>query len=65
MLCLSRHANESIQIGNDVTVTVLEITGNKVTLGIDAPRSVTVHRHEVLERIAQDKVLRQTREGQR
>ncbi len=47
MLVLSRRANESIVIGGDVVVTVLEVRGDQVRLGIDAPRSVTVHREEV------------------
>ena len=47
MLVLTRRANQSIVIGQDVTVTVLEIRGDQVRLGITAPRSVTVHREEV------------------
>lgn len=47
MLVLSRRSNESIVIGGEIVVTVLEIRGDQVRLGIEAPRSVTVHRHEV------------------
>lgn len=47
MLVLTRRANESIVIGRDVTVTVLEIRGDQVRLGITAPREVSVHREEV------------------
>jgi carbon storage regulator len=47
MLVLSRRSNESIVIAGDITVTILEIRGDQVRLGIDAPRSVTVHREEV------------------
>ncbi len=47
MLVLSRRAGEAIVIGNDVTVTVLEVRGDQIRLGIDAPRSVSVHREEV------------------
>ena len=47
MLVLTRRANESIVIGADVTVTVLEIRGDQIRLGITAPRDVTVHREEV------------------
>jgi carbon storage regulator len=47
MLVLSRRSNESIVIGGEVVVTVLEIRGDQVRLGIRAPRSVTVHRQEV------------------
>ena len=47
MLVLTRRANESIVIGGEVTVTVLEIRGDQVRVGITAPRSVAVHREEV------------------
>lgn len=47
MLILSRRANQSIVIGGEVTVTVLELRGDQVRIGIDAPRHVTVHREEV------------------
>ena len=47
MLVLTRRANQSIVIGPDVTVTVLEIRGDQIRLGITAPRAVTVHREEV------------------
>lgn len=47
MLVLSRKSNESINIGNDIIVTVVEIRGDKVRLGISAPTAVAVHRHEV------------------
>jgi carbon storage regulator len=47
VLILSRRANQSIVIGGEVTVTVLELRGDQVRLGIDAPRHVTVHREEV------------------
>lgn len=52
MLVLSRRQNQSIVIGNDVVVRVIEIRGDQVRLGIDAPRSVTVHREEVAQEIA-------------
>lgn len=48
MLVLSRRAGESIVIGEGVTVTVLEVRGDVVRVGIDAPRSVAVHRAELL-----------------
>ena len=47
MLVLTRHANQSIMIGADVVVTVLEVRGDQVRLGITAPRSVDVHREEI------------------
>src|SRR5260370_31094340 len=51
MLVLSRKKNESIVINNDITVTVVEIRGDKVRLGIVAPKDVPVHREEVYEAI--------------
>lgn len=48
MLVLSRRAGESIAIGDDVMITVLDVRGDVVRIGIDAPRSVAVHRTEVL-----------------
>lgn len=47
MLVLTRRANQSIMIGDDVVVTVLEVRGDQVRLGIVAPREVDVHREEV------------------
>lgn len=51
MLVLSRKKNESIVINNDVIITVVEIRGDKVRLGIVAPKDVPVHREEVYEAI--------------
>lgn len=47
MLVLSRQKNQSIVINNDITITVVEIRGDKVRLGIDAPKHISVHRMEV------------------
>jgi carbon storage regulator len=47
MLVLSRHRDEKINIGDDVEIIVVEIRGDKVRLGINAPSTVPVHRHEV------------------
>jgi carbon storage regulator len=55
MLVLSRKKNESIVINNDITVTVVEIRGDKVRLGIVAPKEVPVHRQEVYEAIKNGK----------
>ena len=52
MLVLTRRVNERIVIGDDVTVTVLEVRGDQVRLGIEAPREVKVFREEVLRRDA-------------
>lgn len=51
MLVLSRKKNESIVINNDITIVVVEIRGDKVRLGIDAPKEVPVHRREVFDAI--------------
>lgn len=53
MLVVSRRAGESIVIGDNVTVSVLEVRGDVVRIGIDAPRSVAVHRQELLAQLAQ------------
>lgn len=52
MLVLSRKQGESIVIGEEVTLTVVEIRGDKVRIGIDAPRDIAVHRKEVADAIA-------------
>ena len=51
MLVLSRKKNESIVINNDITIVVVEIRGDKVRLGIEAPKEVPVHRREVYDAI--------------
>ena len=51
MLVLSRKKNESIVINNDITVVVVEIRGDKVRLGVEAPKEVPVHRKEVYDAI--------------
>ncbi len=52
MLVLSRRVGESVVIGDDITVTVLEVRGDVVRIGIDAPRSVAVNRAELLAEVA-------------
>jgi carbon storage regulator len=54
MLILTRRVGENLRIGEEVSVVVLDVNGNQVRLGISAPKSVTVHREEVFERIAQE-----------
>ncbi|MCB0335467.1 MAG: carbon storage regulator CsrA [Bdellovibrionales bacterium] len=55
MLVLSRHKGEQIMIGDDIILTVIEIRGDKVRLGIEAPQDVPVHRQEVYDAIKKDK----------
>lgn len=51
MLVLSRKKNESIIINDDITIVVVEIRGDKVRLGVNAPKEIPVHRQEVYEAI--------------
>lgn len=55
MLVLSRQRDETIIIGDDIQITIVDIRGDKVRLGISAPSSVTVHRKEVYEAIQREK----------
>ncbi len=54
MLILTRKSGESIIIGDDIKITVVNIEGSQVRLGVDAPRDITVHRQEVYDRIVQE-----------
>ena len=56
MLVLSRKKNESIVINNDITIVVVEIRGDKVRLGVEAPKEVPVHRREVYEAIKRNEL---------
>lgn len=56
MLVLSRQRDESIIIGDNIVVTVVDIRGDKVRLGINAPTEISVHRQEVYEAIQKQKV---------
>lgn len=58
MLCLSRKKNEAIKIGDNVTITVVDIRGDKVRLGVEAPKHVLVHRKEVFEAIQRKEQLK-------
>ena len=54
MLVLTRRLDQSIRIGDDIEVTVIEVRGDQVRLGVSAPRGVSVHRSEVWERIREE-----------
>jgi len=55
MLVLSRQKDESIMIGDNVEITIVDVRGDKVRLGITAPREIQVHRKEVYEAIQREK----------
>ena len=54
MLVLSRQSDETIIIGDNIRITIVEVRGDKVRIGIDAPRDVTVHRQEIYDAIRRD-----------
>jgi carbon storage regulator len=56
MLVLARRTNESIMIGDDIEVVVIDIKGDQVKLGIKAPKKVTVHRKEIYDEIKQENI---------
>jgi carbon storage regulator len=58
MLVLSRHRDESIMIGDDIVITIVDIRGDKVRLGIQAPTHVPVHRQEVYDAIKREGSIR-------
>jgi len=62
MLVLSRKKNESIVIRDDIVITVVEVRGDKVRLGIDAPKEVTVHRREIYDKIKEADSLGETQD---
>jgi len=56
MLVLARKINESIMIGDDIELVVIDIKGDQVKLGIRAPKNITVHRKEIYEEIQQENI---------
>ena len=63
MLVLSRKKNESIVINNDITIVVVEIRGDKVRLGVEAPKEVPVHRREVYDAIQRAAATKDANDG--
>ncbi len=63
MLVLSRQRDESIMIGDNVVVTIVDIRGDKVRLGIQAPSEIPVHRQEVFDAIQREKKEEPTAES--
>jgi carbon storage regulator len=53
MLVLTRRRGEQILIGDDIVVTILEVKGDSVRIGIDAPKGVAIHRHEVVQAVTE------------
>lgn len=59
MLILTRRPTETVMIGEDITITVLEVRGNQVRIGINAPKHIAVHREEIYERIKKEEATKQ------
>jgi carbon storage regulator len=64
MLILTRRVGETLMIGDEVTVTVLGVKGNQVRIGVNAPKTVAVHREEIYERIRREKEMAQETGGE-
>ncbi len=63
MLVLSRQKEESIIIGDDIEITIVDVRGDKVRLGINAPREISVHRKEIYEAIQREKAQQKASES--
>ncbi len=64
MLVLSRQRDESIMIGDDVEIIIVDVRGDKVRLGITAPKSIPVHRREIYDAIQREKSQKKEQEQQ-
>ena len=58
MLVLSRKKGQSIMIGSDIEISIVDIQGDQIRLGIEAPRNITIHRKEVFEEIIKEQTSR-------
>jgi len=56
MLVLSRRKGEAVIIGSDITVRIIDVRGDQVRVGIDAPRSISVHREEVFRQVVEENI---------
>ena len=63
MLILTRKVNESLVVGDNITITVLGVKGNQVRIGVDAPKDVAVHREEIYQRISDEPPVEQEGES--
>lgn len=59
MLILTRRSGESIMIGDEITLTIAGVFGNQVRVGIEAPKSIPIHREEIYERIKRERARNQ------
>ena len=65
MLVLSRQRDESIMIGDDVEITIVDVRGDKVRLGITAPKKIPVHRREIYDAIQREKLAEKQAQNQK
>lgn len=63
MLILTRRTGETVYIGDDITMTILGVKGNQVRIGINAPKTIPVHREEIYERIKRELAGGEVREN--
>lgn len=64
MLILTRRVGETVNIGDDVTLTILGVKGNQVRVGINAPKTIAVHREEIYMRIKRERAASEQAEQQ-
>ena len=62
MLILTRRVGETLNIGDDITVTILGVKGNQIRIGIGAPKNVAVHREEIYQKIETERLIDKSRD---